>query len=187
MQTDQLRAVVATLAGCALAASACTVSSIQSATPEPVSEVLPSQVYPPPAPTLATGGAILAGCPHSAGVDQLAAVTVSDVTTLLQQLTSEDPATARRAADPGFWPALATPILPAGQPDEPRLLGLPEPASASPYAGALAHQCGRPLVDVSWTFTVCPGPCDEQGSASLNEDFFLLSRYGTLLIWAMWP
>jgi hypothetical protein len=124
---------------------------------------------------LAEGGAILASCPNPAGLEELEGVPEDTAISLLDQLWSGDANQARRAADPGLWPVL-TDVSPRGvRPQLSWLYGPVEPASESPYASSLVHQCGETLVKVSWTFTVCSPKCMVNGAASLKEDFFLLS------------
>jgi len=146
-----------------------------------------SEVYPPPSPTLAEGGALLAGCPNPDGLEHLGEVPVDIAIGLLTDLWSGDAERARRATDPGLWPLLDDMSARLEEPNASWLDGAAIPASQSPYARALAHQCGEPLVIVSSMLRVCPPGCVAFNSASLKEDYFLLSRTGHVLIWALWP
>lgn len=144
-------------------------------------------IYLPPSPTLAAGGALLGGCPNSQGLERVESISADDALALLNDFWSGDTERARRSTDPGMWSILGDIQPRASRVTEDWLDGEGTPASQSPYAGALARQCGEALLGVSWTLRVCPGPCSASASASLREDFFLLSRADQILIWAWWP
>jgi hypothetical protein len=167
--------------------SACSAGANQSPSVRELPTGFPAEVYAPPLPTLAEGGAILAGCPNPAGLEELEGVPEDTAIALLDQFWSGDSNQAHRAADPGLWPILVDISPREVRPKLSWLDGPVKPAFESPYASALVHQCGETLVKVSWTFAVCSPKCMVNGSASLKEDFFLLSRSGQLLIWAVWP
>jgi hypothetical protein len=175
------------LAGSAMILAACAASTDQAPPQMELPEGLSPEVYLPPMPPVAEGGAILSGCPNPAGLDRLEGVTDEDAVSLLDQLWSEDADQARRASDPGFWPVLGDVSPREADPQPGWLVGPVRPASESPYAGSLTQQCGETLVQAAWAFTVCPPGCKAQSSSSLEEDYFLISRSGQLLIWAVWP
>jgi hypothetical protein len=181
------RTLVFSLVPWVVLAAACSSEPNAISSPQSISPAFPSEVYPPPAPTLSEGGAILSACPSREGIERLTVVADSEVVSLLRKLWSGDTQAARRVTDPGLWPVLSDLSAKSTQPGLGWLASPPKPASESPYANALARQCGDALVRASWTSTVCPGDCQDQTSASLNEDLFLLSRGGTLLVWAIWP
>ena len=148
---------------------------------------LPTAVYLPPSPTLAEGGALLGGCPNPAGLEDVDGIPDDGAVALVNDFRSGDCERARQAADPALWPILGQC---QGRPEPVTaswLDGPAQPARESPYVTSLAHQCGEDLVEASWDLRVCPGPCSSNSSESLKEDYFLLSRAGRLLIWALWP
>ncbi|MBW8012253.1 MAG: hypothetical protein FVQ83_13620 [Chloroflexi bacterium] len=167
--------------------AACSTGPQQSTIPWQLPDGFPTAVYPPPLPALAEGGAILAGCPNPAGLEELERVSSSTAIMLLEGLWSDDEELTQRAADPALWPNLADISPREVRPQLSWLDGPVVPASESPFASSLMHQCGETLVKASWTFTVCPSECMDNSSASLKEDYFLISRAGRLLIWAVWP
>jgi hypothetical protein len=154
--------------------------------PEPATQS-PAEAYPAPYPTLSPGGAILAGCPNPAGLQELPGVTEETAVALLTDFRSGDIDRARDVSDPGIWPII--PDLPPSpvQPEVAWLDGSPYPASHSPYAEAIANQCGEPLLKMSWAFTICDPACNVSHSQSLEEEYFVLSRADHLLIWTLWP
>jgi hypothetical protein len=48
------------------------------------------------------------------------------------------------------------------------------PAEESDYAVLVAESCGQETVDLSWWVMVCSVPCNEETSASLPVDYFLI-------------
>jgi hypothetical protein len=154
--------------------------------PQPATQS-PAEAYPAPYPTLSQGGAILAGCPNPAGLQELPGVTEETAVALLTDFRSGDIDRARDVSDPGIWPII--PDLPPSpvQPEVAWLDGSPYPASHSPYAEAIANQCGEPLLKMSWAFTICDPACNVSHSQSLEEEYFVLSRADHLLIWTLWP
>ncbi len=179
--------IIASIAALVLFLAACSTSPNQSPSARELPNGFPAEVYLSPLPTLAEGGAILAGCPNPAGLEELEVVPEDTAIALLDQFWSGDANQARRAADPGLWPVLADISPREVRPQLSWLDGPVKHASESPYASSLVRQCGETLVKASWTFTICPAECVDNSSASLKEDFFLLSRGGQLLIWAVWP
>jgi len=147
----------------------------------------PTEVYPPPSPTLAEGGTLLGGCPNPDGLEELEGVPDEIALGLLRDFWSADAERARRATDPGLWPLLGDLSSRREEADASWLDGPAMPAAQSSYAPALARQCGEGLVTASWTLRVCPPGCLAFNSASLQEDYFLLSWAGHVLIWAIWP
>ncbi len=171
----------------AMVLAACSTGSNESPSARELPEGFAPAVYPPPVATLAEGGAILAGCPNPSGLEELEGVPDDTAIALLESLWSEVATLSQRASDPALWPIL-TDLAPRQMQPQPSWFDGPAvPASLSQYARSLAQQCGETLVNASWTFTVCPGPCINNTSASLKEDVFVLSRAGQLLIWAIWP
>ena len=171
----------------AMVLAACSIGPNESSSARELPEGFVAAVYPPPVSTLAEGGAILAGCPNPSGLEELEGVPDDTAIALLESLWSEDASLSQRASDPALWPILTDLAPRQAQPQPSWLDGSAVPASQSQYASSLAQQCGEALVNASWTFTVCPSPCINNASASLKEDFFVLSRAGQLLIWAIWP
>jgi hypothetical protein len=166
---------------------ACARNVDEARSPAQPNEGFPADIYPSPIPPIAEGGAILDACPNPDGLERLSGITDQEVISMLQQLWSDDTNQARRVSDPGFWPVLSAVSLRDANPQSAWLDGHVRPAAESPFASSLAQQCGEALIDLAWTFTVCTPECQAQNSSSLKEDYFIISRGGQLLVWAVWP
>lgn len=142
-------------------------------------------VYLPPIQKTGAG-ALLVACPNPDGLEGVSDLPAETVVSLINELWSGDTLSMQSATDPAMWPVL-TQFGP-----RPEMVTLPwvdeiRPATDSQYSDSLAGQCYEKLLEVAWIASICPGPCDTAESASLKEDYFLLIRQGSALVWTVWP
>jgi hypothetical protein len=165
-------------------------SILQPATAAPSSsppDAFPTEIYPDPIKGTGSGAGFLDVCPNPVGVDQTSDFPVDTAIPLINTLHSGDSQKEKSVTDPAAWRALAEYAYVGDPIDASWLDGSTQPAANSPYAGALAGQCGQEIIDHSWMARVCPEPCALNSSESLKAEYFFLERGGVFLIWFIWP
>lgn len=143
-------------------------------------------IYPSPVP-LSLDGAwpATAACPNEEGLEDPGyGPVVETVIDMVAQLNSGYLLAMRAITDPAYWPLLEPFTTPGPSPEMSWVLSI-LPASESTYAGLIRSQCGETILNVTRLAVICPGPCANGGSESLNTVYFFVVRRGHWLIWAV--
>jgi Tol biopolymer transport system component len=145
-----------------------------------------ANVYLPPLPLSGQGVASLTNCPNPLGLEEFAGFPVETAIDLINNLNSGDMEQMRRASDPAMWSMLQADQAKVQNVTESWFDGMVFRADASPYAEMLSAVCGEDVVRLSWSATICRGPCQTGGSESLKDHYFFFWRNGRALIWLVW-